>query len=125
MRLAFEPDSAPLRHAFQSEASFSAKRLTLVEKLENNGINKEIRRPHALCGHFLKLWLTIFGRQTASGSCYNHRITIDGKHYLKATCLRQQPRVIGLHRVSIDRRVRARPQELGNILRQARVESGG
>jgi hypothetical protein len=47
MRLAFEPNGAPLRRAFQSEVSFSAKRLTLVEKLENNGINKEIRQPRS------------------------------------------------------------------------------
>jgi hypothetical protein len=42
MKQAFARTGARLRHAFQSEASFSAKRLILVEQLEKNGINKEI-----------------------------------------------------------------------------------
>jgi len=46
MKQAFERTGARLRHAFQNMASFSAKRLILVEQLEKNGLNKEIRPPH-------------------------------------------------------------------------------
>jgi hypothetical protein len=45
MKQAFKRAGAPLRHAFQNLASFVAKRLILVEQLEKNGLNKEIRRP--------------------------------------------------------------------------------
>ena len=43
---AFERTGAQLRRALQSSASFYAKRLILVEQLEKNGLNKEIRRRH-------------------------------------------------------------------------------
>jgi len=43
MKPAFERTGARHRRAFQCQASFSAKRLILVEQLEKNGINKEIR----------------------------------------------------------------------------------
>jgi len=46
MKQAFERRGARLRHAFQNVASFYAKRLILVEQLEKNGLNKEIRRLH-------------------------------------------------------------------------------
>jgi hypothetical protein len=44
MKQAFEPTGARLRDTFRSLASFHAKRLILVEQLEKNALNKEIRR---------------------------------------------------------------------------------
>jgi hypothetical protein len=62
MKQAFERMGARLRHAFQNEASFSAKRLILVEQMEKNGINKEIRWPHGIRGASVNRWLTMFRR---------------------------------------------------------------
>jgi len=42
MKQAFERKGARFRHAFQSLASFYAKRLILIEQLEKNAINKQI-----------------------------------------------------------------------------------
>src|ERR1700712_3828758 len=71
MKLAFV--RAQLRHAFQNLASFSAKRLILVEQLEKNALNKEIRhrtasagRPQLLVNH-IPCW-------RASGSRHDHRV---------------------------------------------------
>jgi hypothetical protein len=44
MKLAFERNDARHRRAFWSSASFYGKRLSLVEQMEKNGLNKEIRR---------------------------------------------------------------------------------
>jgi len=44
MKQAFERIGARFRHASRNVASFNAKRLILVEQLEKNEINKEIRR---------------------------------------------------------------------------------
>src|SRR4051812_18231152 len=46
-----ERTGAPRRHAFQNGASFSAKRLILVEQMEKNGLTNEIRRPPAIRGY--------------------------------------------------------------------------
>jgi hypothetical protein len=46
MKPAFERTGARHRRAFRSLASFYAKRLILVEQMEKNGLNKEIRRRH-------------------------------------------------------------------------------
>jgi len=51
MEQAFERTGARLRHALQNEASFSAKRLILVEQMKKNGLNKEIRRPTESVGN--------------------------------------------------------------------------
>ena len=48
------------RHAFQSVASFYAKRLILVEQLEKNALNKEIRRSFGIEGPAVNGWLTAF-----------------------------------------------------------------
>jgi len=40
MKQAFGRTGARFRHAFQNEASFSAKRLILVEQMKKNGLNK-------------------------------------------------------------------------------------
>jgi hypothetical protein len=50
MKPAFEHIGARLRDAFRSKASFYAKRLILVEHLEKNALNKEIRRSHIVRG---------------------------------------------------------------------------
>jgi len=50
MKQAFRRTGARFRHAFQNEASFSAKRLILVEQMKKNGLNKEIRRPEESSG---------------------------------------------------------------------------
>jgi hypothetical protein len=44
MKLAFARTGAPHRHAFWNLASFSAKRLSLVEQPQMNGLNKELKR---------------------------------------------------------------------------------
>jgi hypothetical protein len=44
MKPAFERIGARHRRAFWSPVSFYRKRLSLVEQLEKNGLNKEIRR---------------------------------------------------------------------------------
>jgi len=44
MKLAFAPIGPRHRRALRNEASFYAKRLILVEQMEKNGLNKEIRR---------------------------------------------------------------------------------
>jgi hypothetical protein len=41
-------------------ASFYAKGLILVEQMEKNGLNKEIRRPHRILARAVNLWLTKF-----------------------------------------------------------------
>jgi hypothetical protein len=46
MKLAFARSGARHRRALPNETSFYAKRLILVEQLEKNGINKEIRADH-------------------------------------------------------------------------------
>src|ERR1700684_3301027 len=60
MKQAFEPPDVRLRHAFRSLASFYTKRLILVEQLEKNALNKEIRRSHGIEGRMINSWLTIF-----------------------------------------------------------------
>jgi hypothetical protein len=50
MKLAFVRGGAQIRHALQNPASFFAKRLILVEQLEKNALNKEIRRRTASAG---------------------------------------------------------------------------
>jgi len=44
MKLAFARTGTRHRRALRNEASFYAKRLILVEQMEKNGLNKEIRR---------------------------------------------------------------------------------
>jgi len=44
MKLAFAPTGTRHRRALRNEASFYANRLILVEQMEKNGLNKEIRR---------------------------------------------------------------------------------
>jgi len=60
MKQAFERTGARPRHAFRSLASFYAKRLILVEQLQKNGLNKEIRRPDGIRRQRVNRWLTIF-----------------------------------------------------------------
>jgi hypothetical protein len=48
MKLAFERTGARHRRALPGSASFSAKRLILVEHSEKNGLNKEIIASQAI-----------------------------------------------------------------------------
>jgi hypothetical protein len=65
MKQAFEPTGARLRDAFRSLASFYAKRLILVEQLEKNSLNKEIRRSRGIETPAVNRWLTISPRPPA------------------------------------------------------------
>src|SRR5450759_1656464 len=84
MKQALGRTGARLRHAFQSVASFSAKRLILVEQLEKNGLNKEIRRPHGI-----KAARKSLVNHVCSGSGNDHRIALGRQHDLKSAGLRQ------------------------------------
>src|ERR1700722_15520981 len=65
MKQAFEPTGARLRRAFRSLASFYAKRLILVEQLEKNALNKEIRRSLGIEAPAVNRLLTIFSCPSA------------------------------------------------------------
>jgi len=67
MKLAFARTGAPHRHALWNVASFSAKRLSLVEQPQMNGLNKELKRPPPIPRLFRNPLLTITGR--AAGRC--------------------------------------------------------
>jgi len=68
MKQAFRRTGARFRHAFQNEASFSAKRLILVEQMKKNGLNKEIRRPEESSGAYKPLVNHNSARGVLSGS---------------------------------------------------------
>jgi hypothetical protein len=59
MKLAFARTGAPHRHAHWNVASFSAKRLSLVEQPQMNGLNKELKRLPQIPRRFLNPSLTI------------------------------------------------------------------
>jgi hypothetical protein len=65
MKQAFEPTGVRLRDAFRSLASFYAKRLILVEQLEKNALNKEIRRSYGIEASAVNRWLIMFSRPPA------------------------------------------------------------
>jgi hypothetical protein len=62
MKLAFERTGARHRRAFWSSASFYRKRLSLVEQLEKNGLNKEIRRTQRIREAIVNQSLTMLTR---------------------------------------------------------------
>jgi hypothetical protein len=59
MKLAFVRTGTRHRRALRNLASFYAKRLILVEQMEKNGLNKEIRRLQRIRRPLVNLWLTI------------------------------------------------------------------
>jgi hypothetical protein len=58
MKLAFARTGAPHRHAHWNGVSFSAKRLSLVEQPQMNGLNKELKRLPQIPPPFLNPSLT-------------------------------------------------------------------
>jgi hypothetical protein len=63
MKLAFARTGAPHRHALWNLASFSAKRLSLVEQQQMNGLNKELKRLAPFPAPLLNPSLTMIGRR--------------------------------------------------------------
>jgi hypothetical protein len=66
MKQAFDRTGARPRHAFHSLGSFYAKRLSLVEHLKKNALNKEIRRVRSAFQPFWKplvnhVWVCLRG----------------------------------------------------------------
>src|SRR5579864_4884988 len=89
MKLAFVRTGAPHRHAHRNAASFSAKRLSLVEQPQMNGLNKELKRLPQIQGPFLNPSLTIFDRAVGLPARNAGHLTQRAHEFARATRARR------------------------------------